>query len=96
MKDPVLVFAAIWVALISALSMVVCIYDKIISKRDRVELRIPEKALLALSALGGSLAMYITMQIVHHKTRHRKFMIGLPVIMAAQVVLIILYFYFVK
>ena len=96
MNDPIVLFAAIWVAVISALSVIVCIYDKIVSKRNRVELRIPEKVLLMLSAIGGSLAMYITMQIIHHKTRHRKFMIGIPVIMGLQITLIILYFYFVK
>lgn len=85
-----------FIGIISIFSIVICIYDKVISKRDRVELRIPEKTLLLLSALGGSLAMYITMQIVHHKTKHAKFMIGIPVIMVLQIALIILYFYFVK
>ena len=90
-----LLIASIWVAFMSAISVVVCVYDKIISKKNRVELRIPEKVLLILSALGGSLAMYITMQITHHKTKHKKFMIGIPVIMVVQIILIILYFYFV-
>ena len=85
-----------WVALISLVSVVVCVYDKIISKRNRVELRVPEKTLMTLSILGGSLAMYITMQIVHHKTKHAKFMIGIPAIIVCQVALVILYFYFVK
>ena len=84
-----------WLIVISAISIIVCVYDKIISKKNRVELRIPEKVLLILSALGGSLAMYITMQIIHHKTKHKKFMIGIPVIMVVQIILIILYFYFV-
>lgn len=84
-----------WLIVISAISIIVCVYDKIISKKNRVELRIPEKVLLILSALGGSLAMYITMQITHHKTKHKKFMIGIPVIMVVQIILIILYFYFV-
>ncbi len=96
MQQYIPVIAYIWLAFISLISIVICIYDKVISKRDRVELRIPEKTLLLLSALGGSLAMYITMQIVHHKTKHAKFMIGIPVIMVLQVALIILYFYFVK
>lgn len=90
-----LLIASIWVAFMSAISVVVCVYDKIISKKNRVELRIPEKVLLILSALGGSLAIYITMQIIHHKTKHKKFMIGIPVIMVVQIILIILYFYFV-
>ena len=95
-KNIILVIACLWVIALSVISIVVCIYDKVISKRDRVELRIPEKVLLLLSALGGSLAMYITMQITHHKTKHLKFMIGIPAIMVVQIALIVLYFYFVK
>ena len=94
-KNLVLVIALLWLIVISAISVIVCVYDNIISKKDRVELRIPEKVLLILSALGGSLAMYITMQIIHHKTKHKKFMIGIPVIMVVQIILIILYFYFI-
>ena len=78
---------------ISALSVIATVYDKIAAKclpRNRV----PEATLLLLAALGGSLPMYIAMQIIHHKTQHKKFMIGIPVILAVQVVLMILYFYF--
>ena len=32
-----------------------------------------------LGALGGALPMYVTMRIIRHKTKHKKFMIGLPV-----------------
>ncbi|MBR4873760.1 MAG: DUF1294 domain-containing protein [Clostridia bacterium] len=83
----------LWVAAISLISMIVCIYDKIAAKKLPRH-RTPEKTLLLLSALGGSLVMYVTMQIIHHKTQHKKFMIGIPVIMGIQIVLIILYFYF--
>ena len=86
----------IYLALISLISIIVCIYDKVISKRERVELRIPEKNLLILSALGGSVAMYLTMQIIHHKTKHAKFMIGIPVIIILQAALVACYFYFVE
>ncbi len=88
------VIALVWLAAISLISVVVCIYDKLISKKNDVRLRIPEKTLLLLSALGGSLAMYITMQIFHHKTRHKKFMLGIPAIMIVQTILIVLYCYF--
>ena len=50
--------------------------------------RIPEAQLLLISALGGSVAMYITMQTIRHKTQHPKFMIGIPAIMIAQLALI--------
>ena len=85
----------VYVAAISLISIIVCIYDKVISKRERVELRIPEKTLLILSALGGSVAMFLTMQITHHKTKHAKFMIGIPVIILIQAALVICYFYFI-
>ena len=84
-----------WLAVVSLISIVICIYDKIAAKKLPKH-RTPEKTLIMLSILGGSLAMYITMQIIHHKTKHAKFMIGIPVIMACQIALVILYFYFVK
>ena len=86
----------IYIAVISLISVIVCIYDKAISKKNRVELRIPEKTLLILSALGGSVAMYLTMQMVRHKTKHAKFMIGIPVIIVLQIALVVCYFYFLK
>ena len=75
------------VAIMSLVSIVVCIYDKKISKKNKVELRIPEKTLLILSALGGSVAMYITMLTIRHKTKHASFMIGIPVIIIVQAVI---------
>ena len=83
-----------YVLIMSVVSIVVCIYDKKISKKNRVELRTPEKTLLLLSALGGSVAMYITMLTIRHKTKHVKFMLGIPVIMALQAVLVYLLFHF--
>ena len=77
-----------YLAIISLISIIVCIYDKKISKKNKVELRIPEKTLLILSALGGSVAMLTTMLITRHKTKHVKFMLGIPVIIILQVALI--------
>ena len=74
-------------------SVIVTVYDKIAAKRFPRN-RVPEATLLLLAALGGSLPMYIAMQIVHHKTQHKKFMIGIPIILAVQILLTILYFYF--
>ena len=75
-----LIISSIYLAVISLVSIVVCIYDKVISKKNKVSLRIPEKVLLLLSALGGSLAMFVTMLIIRHKTKHVKFMLGIPLI----------------
>ena len=78
-----------YLCIISLISVVVCVYDKAISRKNRVELRIPENTLLALSVLGGSVAMFVTMQLVRHKTKHAKFMVGIPVIIVLQILFVI-------
>ncbi len=83
-----------YILIMSVISVVVCIWDKKISKKNRVELRIPEKVLLILSALGGSVAMFICMLLMRHKTKHAKFMVGIPVIMILQAALVFALFYF--
>lgn len=76
-------------ALVSLVAIVVTAYDKVISKK-KGKRRVPEATLIIISALGGSLAMYATMLFIRHKTKHAKFMIGIPVIMALQAAAIIL------
>ena len=83
-----------YIAVVSLISIIVCIYDKKISKRNNVKLRIPEKTLFIWSAVGGSLAMFITMQLIRHKTKHVSFMVGIPVIFILQVALIAALAYF--
>ena len=75
----------IYFLIISLVAIIVCIYDKKISKKNKVELRIPEKNLLIISALGGSIAMLLTMLAIRHKTKHVKFMLGIPLIIIAQI-----------
>lgn len=40
--------------------------------------RIPERTLLGLCALGGAPLFWVGMQLFHHKTRHRRFAVGVP------------------
>ena len=42
---------------------------------------------MLISAIGGSVGMYLTMKKIRHKTRHPKFMVGIPVIIALQIAL---------
>lgn len=65
------------VGIISLISVLLTVYDKIAAKNHNR--RIPEKTLLLLGLFGGASAMLATMLIIHHKTRHAKFMIGLPI-----------------
>ena len=60
-----------YLVVISLISMIVCVYDKGISKKNKVELRVPEKTLFyVLPLLGGALAMFATMTLIRHKTQH--------------------------
>ncbi|MBR6680948.1 MAG: DUF1294 domain-containing protein [Clostridia bacterium] len=72
-----------YIALISIISIIVCIYDKIAAKHNPKH-RTREATLLLLSAIGGSVAMLITMLLIRHKTKHMKFMIGIPLIILLQ------------
>ncbi|MBO6288326.1 MAG: DUF1294 domain-containing protein [Prevotella sp.] len=49
--------------------------------------RIRETALLGLAVLGGSVGAWLGMKVWHHKTQHKKFKYGIPVILAAQMAL---------
>lgn len=84
--------AIIYFALISVISVAVTVYDKAVSKIEGHR-RVPEKTLITLSVLGGSAAMLATMLLIRHKTKHAKFMVGIPIIILFQV--IVIYYLFV-
>ena len=77
-----------YLAVISLISIIVCIYDKSAAKHNTKH-RTRERTLLLLSAIGGSVAMLLCMLLIRHKTKHAKFMIGIPVIIVLQVALVI-------
>ena len=79
-------------AVISLISIIVCCYDKIAAKKFTKH-RTRESTLLLLSALGGSIAMLLMMYAIRHKTKHAKFMVGIPLIIIAQIALIALIFF---
>jgi len=77
-----------YLLLISLLAIIFTIIDK--KRAINLQWRIPEKTLLLIAILGGSIAMYITMNLIRHKTKHIKFYLGLPLIIVTQVIIIIL------
>ncbi len=72
----------VWFAAISLVTAVITVADKVKAKNG--SFRVPEKVLILLALSGGSLAEYVTMRVIRHKTLHKKFMVGLPLIMIAQ------------
>lgn len=55
--------------------------------------RIPEKVLFGAALLGGSLGAWVGMYAFRHKTKHWYFVVGMPLILAAQAALLF-YFHF--
>ena len=81
---------AIWLVLINVVTFFVFGADKLQAKRkekkDTVR-RVPEKNLLLLAVVGGSIGALLGMKVFHHKTLHRAFKIGVPLILALQIIL---------
>ena len=58
--------------------------------------RIPEAALMLSAVLGGGIGALAGMYLFRHKTRKTKFTVGIPVIIAMQVLFFLLLFYVVS
>jgi uncharacterized membrane protein YsdA (DUF1294 family) len=81
-------FILLYVAAVSVAGVALTVYDKIISKKNtNGKGRVPENTLMYLGVMGGALPMFITMLIFRHKTRHKKFMVGLPVMFILHIII---------
>ena len=81
---------AVWLVLINAVTFCVFGVDKWKAKRKEkksTERRVPEKTLLILSAIGGSVGALLAMRAFHHKTLHKAFRFGVPLILVLQIVI---------
>ena len=61
--------------------------DKYKAKKGRW--RISEATLLTMAAIGGSIGAWAGMRTWHHKTMHKKFKYGIPVIIIMQSALVV-------
>lgn len=84
----------LYLAMISVVSIIVTIHDKNAAKNK--QLRVSEKTLLTICALGGSFAMLVTMLMINHKTKKRKFTVGIPIIIALQFVFTLYIYAFLR
>lgn len=73
----------VWLIVINLISILITIHDKRSAQKGRWRVR--ENTLLLLGVLGGAIGMLVTMKKIHHKTKHMKFMVGLPLILLVQV-----------
>lgn len=78
-------FLLLYLLLINAAGFVLMLADKLKAKKNKW--RIPEARLLGAAAIGGSLGVLAGMYAFRHKTQHLKFTLGVPLILAGQVLL---------
>lgn len=74
----------VYLAALNMLTFLVYGWDKLCAKREGAR-RVPEKTLLFLAVIGGSVGAILGMNFFHHKTKHAQFRFGLPLILALQI-----------
>ena len=74
----------VYLFIVNALGFLLMLADKYKAKKNLW--RIPEATLMGIAAIGGSLGCFLGMQLIRHKTKHLKFTLGLPLLLALQIV----------
>lgn len=62
-------------------------------KAKKGKWRIPERTLFIQAAIGGSMGALAGMYVFRHKTKHRKFVIGMPVILICHILIAVVVVY---
>ena len=75
----------LYLLIINAAAFLLMLADKLRAQKNRW--RIPERTLILVSVLGGSIGSLAGMYTFRHKTLHPKFTVGIPLILAAQAIL---------
>ena len=75
----------IYLAVINVVTFFMFGVDKWKAKKSKWRIR--EASLLTLAVLGGSIGAWLGMKVWHHKTQHKKFKYGVPLILIAQIAL---------
>ena len=77
-----------WLLAVNLAGAAVTAYDKYCAVSGRW--RISERTLFLLCILGACPGVYLTMKAVRHKTKHMRFMVGIPIIFAVQLIVSII------
>lgn len=83
-------FLEYYLLIINIFGILIIMIDKFKAKYRRW--RIKENTLLIVALMGGSLGLYLSMHIFHHKTRKPKFRYGIPAIIILQLLISFLIF----
>ena len=77
------IYILYYLALINVITFLIYGIDKLKAKKGKW--RIPEATLLLFAIMGGSIGAWLGIKVWHHKTMHKKFKYGIPIILALQV-----------
>lgn len=77
-----------YLLIVNALGFILMLVDKIKAKKNLW--RIPEATLFLVAIIGGSIGSLLGMYTFRHKTKHVSFIVGMPLILAIQIVIAIL------
>ena len=80
-----------YLLIVNAVAFLLMLIDKIKAKKNLW--RIKESTLMLWAAIGGSIGALAGMYTFRHKTLHRKFTIGIPLILAAQIAAVVYILY---
>ncbi|MBN1068749.1 DUF1294 domain-containing protein [Clostridium cagae] len=84
----------IYLLFINFIGFCIMLIDK--NRAIHKEWRVPEKTLIGISIIGGSIGMLLGMFTFRHKTKHLKFLLGIPVIIIIQFYIVIYLCNYVK
>ncbi|MBO4481935.1 MAG: DUF1294 domain-containing protein [Bacteroidales bacterium] len=79
-----------YLLIVNLLALILFGIDKY--RAQRHQYRIPEATLFTVAILGGSLGAWAGMYLFRHKTAHKRFVIGIPLILVVQIVVAVWYF----
>lgn len=85
LTDNNVLIAIVYLACVNVLAFALFGIDK--SRARRGAWRIPEKTLMLLAVVGGSVGAFLGMHVFRHKTRKAAFSIGVPLVLAVQIAL---------
>lgn len=80
----------LYLLIVNALGLILMLADKWKARKNLW--RIPESILFLTAVLGGSVGCLLGMHIARHKTKHFHFILGMPLILAIQIVACVLIF----
>lgn len=85
-------YAPLYLLMLNLFALALIRVDK--SRAVHREWRIPESRFLWLAILGGSIGIYAGCRLFRHKINHPKFMVGVPIILAVQLIAAGMLFFF--